>query len=704
MFNSLKARLIALTLFCASLAMIPISLLLIERNSQTLETQLNGNLKEISNMKQSQLQRHHEMISKMAISLGNNSLVTEFLTEGTESDQLFELCQNFQQSYWGIIHHVFLANTEGTVTYSPDKTGTEMSGHLNEHVGESPFFEKAKTEMVVTDFFGFSEKDHYHQILFQPVIKDGTTIGVIGIEVCIDYIMEILKEGIAEEGISVFLTTLEGQTIVNAMKDIKPARTTEALQEAKAKGTFAGITTGKNGKESYAYYHRSEGTPWLLCVEEDADIIVNQVAQAKEDSIKAAIIALSLAVAIGLGAAIRISRPIVHMNKQMVHGIEKNDLKLTVQSSSIKEMNAMATGFNGFMEKIRTLIGETRETSSSIETTSRDLNNEADQLLQVNQSMQSSFTQASEATQSIGEHAIELSSQTKKAQDMIASVTQATEDMGSSLEQVSSQAMESDQMVMRTEEAMDRLRRSIEEVSSTLAAGNDVRAKAMQKVQDASNIKERLDKSAKAVDEITRVIEKLADQTSLLALNATIEAEKAGEAGRSFAVVALDVKNLAGQSSDSAELINKQIGEMQVGAREIGTAIEEITEIVQTLHEMDDKVSEAMQQQVETTDAVSNIVQEESGLLRDITTGITNVAAGVSQVLNQIDALSKYLTTVDESAETSTELSAHVAASIDAIGQDCNQLSQVVNTLNTCTSELQERFERLDQLVAPYQT
>jgi methyl-accepting chemotaxis protein len=77
------------------------------------------------------------------------------------------------------------------------------------------------------------------------------------------------------------------------------------------------------------------------------------------------------------------------------------------------------------------------------------------------------------------------------------------------------------------------------------------------------------------VGEIVTTVKDLAEQSNLLALNASIEAAKAGEHGRGFAAVAMEMRNLAEQSRQAAVQVRSILGEIQKYAREAALATEE---------------------------------------------------------------------------------------------------------------------------------
>ncbi|MEO1106116.1 MAG: methyl-accepting chemotaxis protein, partial [Pseudomonadota bacterium] len=105
---------------------------------------------------------------------------------------------------------------------------------------------------------------------------------------------------------------------------------------------------------------------------------------------------------------------------------------------------------------------------------------------------------------------------------------------------------------------------------------------------------------------ILEIIQKVAAQINLLALNATIESARAGEAGRSFAVVAAEVKSLADQVGQSTNHIASDIARVQDVAKTVVTGLKGITEAV---GDMESSVSSAGQS-IDTQSEAARLIAE----------------------------------------------------------------------------------------------
>src|SRR5216684_2372012 len=101
--------------------------------------------------------------------------------------------------------------------------------------------------------------------------------------------------------------------------------------------------------------------------------------------------------------------------------------------------------------------------------------------------------------------------------------------------------------------ATDKLSISVVEIDRQVMQSNRIAEKAVGEAERTTLEIKALDDAAGRIGDVVRLITDIAEQTNLLALNATIEAARAGEAGRGFAVVASEVKALAGQTAKATE-------------------------------------------------------------------------------------------------------------------------------------------------------
>lgn len=238
--------------------------------------------------------------------------------------------------------------------------------------------------------------------------------------------------------------------------------------------------------------------------------------------------------------------------------------------------------------------------------------------------------------------------------------------------------------------AMNQMTATVAEVANHASSAADAadsadeRARAGQKlvVQTASQLKrlsDNLKQGAKDLQElreetdsagkVLEVITAIAEQTNLLALNAAIEAARAGEAGRGFAVVADEVRNLASRTRDSIGEIENIVANLQSEAGKASNAMVTYSE----------EAASNVSQIEEATEALEVIVGAVD-MIRGMNTQIAAAAEQQHQVAQDIDQRLVHIASI---ADSNSQAATQVVSTSQLIQTEVGQLNQQLDRFET---------------------
>jgi methyl-accepting chemotaxis protein len=195
--------------------------------------------------------------------------------------------------------------------------------------------------------------------------------------------------------------------------------------------------------------------------------------------------------------------------------------------------------------------------------------------------------------------------------------------------------------------ATEELTSSISEISRQVAQSTEIASRAVDNARRTGDTARSLAEGAQKIGDVVTLIQSIAEQTNLLALNATIEAARAGEAGRGFAVVASEVKSLAGQTAKATTEISEQIAAIQATSDETVAAIRNVVDVITEIDQIGTAIAAAIEEQGSATKEISRSIQEAARGTQEVNSNICGVqraaddtGAASSRVLGAAEQLS----------------------------------------------------------------
>lgn len=216
----------------------------------------------------------------------------------------------------------------------------------------------------------------------------------------------------------------------------------------------------------------------------------------------------------------------------------------------------------------------------------------------------------------------------------ILEISSTMEELNTSAQMVHQKA---DHLYKQAEEALTKSKDGQEALKDATEFMNNIR----EKVKEIANRIMSLSEQAQAIDQIISTVSDIAEKTDILAINAAIEAVKAGEYGKGFGVVAVEIRKLADQSKKASAKIVSRVREIQASTNNSVMAAEEGEKSVDRGVQLIDQAGDIVIDAMKTFQDTVNLGNEIRLASREQSVATSQVAEGtqvISQSVQKMDA------------------------------------------------------------------
>lgn len=431
----------------------------------------------------------------------------------------------------------------------------------------------------------------------------------------------------------------------------------------------------KNSKgdiiEKRAYCRYYESLDWMLLYTVEEAYIMDNIVLQRNIIIIISIVSTIISIFILLiisGVVVKNLKTI--SNKVHDISVGEGDLTQEIKIKSQDETGRLSGHFNIFIKKLRALINQVKDVTTS--------SSQIGDVLATNAEEISATTDEISATmRSISEKTNILSNEVNKSNDFVDHIKSQIDSLKECTNKEAEYVSESSAAVEEMVATIKTISRISIEKSKSIGGLTEVVRKGESDMNLTFNIIKEIESSAGALNNTIQTVNDVSSRINLLAMNAAIEAAHAGESGKGFAVVADEVRKLAAVTGQSTVVMTETLGN--------------IFNLIIRSVELTENTSVSI-------NAISKEVNDVSESFTEIIHSFTEVSEGTTQITDALERLVSTSSEVSDSTENIFNNAEKIHTSLDSVTDLTKQNNNGVGEIRDGINEISKALIELSNL------
>ena len=563
------------------------------------------------------------------------------------------------------IENIFIISDVGKPLTTYGMFSDSFDSHKNfVETEEAQLIDASKNTNLWNGYHGFLDehldiaKDKYAITLSKELLNvTARPIGYLFMDVSMNVITEALTTLELPEDSYVALISYDGREITPTGDTEEPIFTSlDEYKNIDSELDRDHLTVRYNGKKHEFIYAKVGDTGAIVAAMIPSSYLLEQSSAIKNLTFIISLIAILVAVAIGVFVAYDYGKAITKMIRTLSKASD-GDLTVSVDLKRKDEFGILSNSVNDMIENMKQLIHKAAKVGQTVVESTKNVAENSDLLMTSSKNISIAISEIQQGNVQQAED----SEQCLRLTDGLANQINLVHENSLAIEKIA-------------ETTKNVVKDGISEIDQLTYVTNENVRVTDNTIRDI----EDLERESRVITGIIAVINDIAEQTNLLSLNASIEAARAGEAGRGFSVVADEIRNLSSKSVNAAkeieQIINNIINKTQTTVKTVKHA---------------ETISKS------TEERLNNVVQ----LFNNINIHVDDLATRLDMIADNIEEINRSKTNTLLSIENISAVAEEISAASEEVDATAQQQLDVVTMLNEAVKSLDQDAADLEKTI-----